>query len=76
MALIIFSDKELHTSSRYRWIPEAICTPGRSPKTPRKNSEKDSELENLLRSAFRLRIARDRGSRTKTEDKKRNSKAQ
>jgi hypothetical protein len=75
MAHIMFSDKELHTNSLDRWMPEAICAPGRSLKTPRKISEKDSELENLLRNAFRLRNARDRVSRTKAEDKKRNRKA-
>jgi hypothetical protein len=75
MPLIVFSGKELQTRSPYCRTPDAICTPGRPLKTPRKISEKDGELENLLRSAFRLRNAQNRARRTKTGDSKGNRTA-
>jgi hypothetical protein len=39
-------------------------------KTPRKTSQRVSELENLLRTAVRLRDAQKRAARTKTEENK------
>lgn len=75
MPLIVFPGKELQASSPYRRLPQAIRTPGNSLRTPRKISEKDSQLENLLRSTFRLRNAQKRAVRTKTESSKRNRKA-
>jgi hypothetical protein len=74
MPLILFSGKELPTRSPYCWIPEAICSVERSLKTPRKVSEKDSELENLLRSAVRPFKARKRAVRSKTAGSKGNRK--
>ena len=75
MPLILFSGKELQTSSLHFWISEALCTPRRSLKTPRKISEKDSELENLLRSAVRLLNTQRRAVRTKSAGSKGNRKA-
>jgi hypothetical protein len=74
MPLILFSGRGLQTSSLYYWITEALSTPRRSLKTPRKISEKDSELENLLRSAVRLLNAQKRAERIKTAGSKGNSK--
>jgi hypothetical protein len=74
MPLILFSGKELQTRSPYFWIPEAICSPGRSLKPPRKVSEKDSEFEKLLRSAVRLFKAQKRAVRSKTAGSKGNRK--
>jgi hypothetical protein len=70
MPLISFSSKELHSYLPYSWVPEAICTPGRLPKAPRKVSEKLSEFENLLRDAFRLRNAQKQAAPTKPDDSK------
>lgn len=75
MPLIVFPGKELQASSPYCRMPQAIRAPGNSLRTPRKISEKDSQLENLLRSTFRLRNAQKRALRTKTESSKRNRKA-
>jgi hypothetical protein len=75
MALIVFSGKELQVSSLYRCIRQANGTPERSVKTPRNISQKDSELENLLRRAVRLRDAQKRAVRTKTAGSKGNRKA-
>jgi hypothetical protein len=74
MALIIFSGKRLQARPPCWWIPAAICTPGRSLKTPQKISEKDSEFENLLRSAVRLFKAQQRAVRSKTAGSKGNRK--
>ncbi|MFZ3216129.1 MAG: hypothetical protein WA192_08735 [Candidatus Acidiferrales bacterium] len=74
MALIVFSGKELQARSLHSCIPEVICTPGRSLKTPRKISQQDSELENLLRSAVRLLNAQKRAVRTKATGSKGNRK--
>jgi hypothetical protein len=75
MPLISFSSKELHSYLPYSRVPEAICTPGRPSKTPRKVSEKHSEFENLLRDAFRLRNAQKQAARPKPEDSKGTTKA-
>jgi len=75
MALIAFSGKQLQTGSLYRCIPEVNGKPERPLKTPRNISEKDSELENLLRSAVRLRKAQTRTARTQTERSEGNRKA-
>ena len=75
MPLISFSSKELHSHLPYSWVPEAICTPGRPPKTPRKVPEKHSEFETLLRDAFRLRNSQKQTARTKPEDSKGTEKA-
>jgi hypothetical protein len=75
MPLIVFSGKELYPQYPGCSIPEAICTPGRSVKSPRKISQRVSELENLLRDAVRLRDAQKRAAQTKTEESKGNSKA-
>jgi hypothetical protein len=75
MPLISFSSKELHSYFPYSWVPPAICTPGRSPKTPRKLSKKYSEFETLLRDAFRLLNAQKEAARTKPEDSKGSTKA-
>jgi hypothetical protein len=72
MPLVIFPGKELQTRSQHNWISDALCTPRRSLKTPRKISEKDSELENLLRGAVRLLNAQKRAARTKTARSKAN----
>jgi hypothetical protein len=74
MPLILFSGKELQTSSPYCWTSQAICSPERSLKTPRKVSEKDSEFENLLCSAVRLFKAQKRAVRTKAAGSKGNRK--
>jgi hypothetical protein len=66
MPLILFSGKELQTSPPHCWTPEAICSPERSLRTPRRASEKDSEFENLLRSAVRRFKAQQRAVRSKT----------
>jgi hypothetical protein len=70
MHLILFSGKELQTRSPYSWIPEAICSPERSLKAPRKVSETDGEFENLLCSAVRLFNAQKRAVRSKTAGSK------
>jgi hypothetical protein len=75
MPLISFSSKELHSYFPNSWVPQAICTPGRSPKTPRKSSQKYREFETLLRDAFRLRNAQKQAARTKPEDSKGTTKA-
>jgi hypothetical protein len=75
MALIVFPGKELQASSLDCCVSEANRTPEWSLKTPRKISEKDSELERLLRSAVRLRNAQKRAVRSKTAGRKGNSKA-
>ena len=75
MPISLFSGKELQDGSLHRWIRGEICTPGLSLKTPRKTSEKDRELENLLRSAVRLRNAQKRAVRTKIAGSKGNRKA-
>jgi hypothetical protein len=67
MPPIVFAGKTLQARPLYRWIPVLICMPDRSAKTPRKISQKDNELENLLRSAVRLRDAQKQAARTKTE---------
>jgi hypothetical protein len=66
MYLILFSGKELQIRSPYFWIPEAICSPERSLKAPRKVSEKHSKFEDFLRSAVRLFKAQKRAVRSKT----------
>jgi|HubBroStandDraft_1064217.scaffolds.fasta_scaffold00644_18 hypothetical protein len=76
MTLIVFSCKELRTRPLYRCTPEANGTPERPQKTPRNISDKDRELEKLLRSATRLRNAQIRAARTKDQGSKGNSKAQ
>lgn len=76
MALIVFSGKELQTNSLYRCISEPTGKPERPLKTPRNISQKDSELENLLRNAVRLRKSQSRTARTQTERSKGNRKAQ
>jgi hypothetical protein len=75
MPPITFPCKQLQSSALGSRMPPAICTPGRSPKTSRKISEKDSELEKLLRNAFRLRNVQRQAVRTKTSDSKGNKKA-
>jgi hypothetical protein len=60
MALIVFSGKELQPGSLYCRILHSNGRAERRPKTPRNISEKDSELENLLRSAARLLNAQKR----------------
>jgi len=75
MPLIRFPGKELQTSTSHCWIPVVLCTPRRSLKTPRKIAQKDTELENLLRDAFRLRKAQKRAVPARTEASKRNRKA-
>jgi hypothetical protein len=72
MPLTLFSGKELQTNSPYSWMTEAICSPGRSMKTPRKASEKDSEFENLLRSEVWLFKTQKRAIRSKTAGNKGN----
>jgi len=74
MPLILFSGKEFQTNFLDYWIPEAICWPERSLKPPRKISDKDSEFENLLRSAVRLLKPRKRAVRSKTSASKGNRK--
>jgi len=74
MALIIFSGEGLQARPPYCWMLAAICTPERSLKTPQKISEKDSELENLLRRAARLFKAQQRAVRSKTAGSKVNRK--
>jgi hypothetical protein len=74
MPLILFSGKELQARSPYCWILEAICSPERSLKPPRKVSRKDSEFENLLRTAVRLFKAQKRAVGSKTAGSKENRK--
>ena len=71
---ILFSGKELQIRCSYFWIPEAICSPERSLKTPRTVSEKDGEFERLLRSAVQLFKAQKRAVRSKTAGSKGNRK--
>ena len=71
MALIVFSGKELQPRSLYCRMLHSNGMPERRPKTPRNISEKDSELENLLRSAARVRNAQKRAVRTKPAGSKR-----
>jgi hypothetical protein len=75
MPLIVFSGIELHPRSPGCSIPEAICVPVRSVKSPRRLSQRVSELENLLRNAVRLRDAQKRAAETRAEESKGNSKA-
>ena len=75
MPPITFPGKQLQPSILGSRMPPAICTPGRSPKTPRKISERDTELESLLRNASRLRNVQKQAVRTKTGDSKGNRKA-
>lgn len=74
MPLILFSGKGLQVSPLYSRISDALCTPRRSLKTPGRISEKDSELESLLRSAVRLLNAQKRAERIKTAGSKGNRK--
>lgn len=75
MPLIVFSGQELQARSLYCRMLEAEGTPERPPKTPRNTSEKNRELEKLLRNAVRLRNAQVRADRTKTDGIKGNAKA-
>jgi hypothetical protein len=75
MPPITFPGKQLQPSTLGSRMPPAICTPGRLPKAPRKISERDTELESLLRNASRPRNAQKQAVRTKTGDSKGNRKA-
>jgi hypothetical protein len=74
MPLIVFFSNELQPLCTADWIPGAICIDGRSVKTPGKISPRDSELENLLRSAVRLLKAQNRAVQTTAAGTKGNRK--
>jgi hypothetical protein len=74
MPLIVHSGKKLQGSSLSCWAHGTLCVPEGSLKGPRKVSEKDSEFENLLRSAVRLLKPQKSVVRSKTAENKGNRK--
>ncbi len=74
MPLIALIGKELGLRPLRCWNSEMFCAAGGPAKTP-KVSRRDSELENLLRTAVRLLKSRKRGVGTTTVGSKGSRKA-